>query len=160
MPFTPVTFIDGVTLLNKATFDALQAGVIAAERTENKAVANGYASLDATGKVPVAQLPGAAGAVPTFTYGTTPPGSPAGRDSGTLGGCDERCRLMFRYHAAGTYKWEFIGALSAWAGGSSSGVTTLVDPVGGPVLTVPRAGNTRWTQRFSPVTTAYLRPAY
>ena len=57
MPFTPVTFTDGVTPLNKATFDALQAGVIAAERTENKAVANGYASLDGTGKVPVAQTP-------------------------------------------------------------------------------------------------------
>lgn len=57
MPFTPVTFTDGVTPLNKATFDALQAGVIAAERTENKAAANGYASLDASALVPVAQLP-------------------------------------------------------------------------------------------------------
>lgn len=63
MPFAPVTFTDNVTPLNKATFDALQAGVIAAERTENKGVASGYASLDSGGKVPVAQ------ALPTVVNG-------------------------------------------------------------------------------------------
>jgi hypothetical protein len=57
MPYSPFTFVDGVTPINKAAFDAVQAGVIAAERTENKAAANGYPSLDGTGKVPLAQLP-------------------------------------------------------------------------------------------------------
>jgi len=64
MPYTPVTFTDGVTNLNKTNLDQLQGGVIAAERTEYKGVANGYASLDSGGKITAAQLPTSVGSIP------------------------------------------------------------------------------------------------
>jgi|SRR5262245_15744937 len=45
-----VTWVDNVTQLNAANMTAL-------EQTSRKGTANGYAALDATGKVPAAQLP-------------------------------------------------------------------------------------------------------
>ena len=148
MPFSPVTFTDGVTPLNKATFDALQAGVIAAERTENKAVANGYASLDGTGKVPVAQLPGATGAVPTFTFSATPPGSPAEGDLWYLpADATNGVVWMFRYRAASAsaFKWEFVGGdplFSEVAASQSTASTTYVSlATAGPTIAMPRSGD-------------------
>lgn len=47
-------FVDNVTPLNAVNMNKLQT-------RDEKAVANGYPSLDATGKVPVAQLPPSAG---------------------------------------------------------------------------------------------------
>lgn len=49
-------FVDGVTDLNALTFNKLEVAA-------NKAQANGYASLDGTGKVPAAQLPPGGGVV-------------------------------------------------------------------------------------------------
>jgi len=51
------TYVDGTTPLNAANMNALQQKV-------EKAAANGYASLDATGKVPAAQLPAAVTGIP------------------------------------------------------------------------------------------------
>lgn len=148
MPFTPVVFIDGVTPLNKGTFDPLQAGVIAAERTEYKGVANGYASLDATTKVPVAQLPDLSGTYLTKpAYATTLPASPVDGQEAIL--VDSLAAptytWRFRYNAGHTsdaYKWEFIGGsqftqYEATSVGVNVGAT--LGPVG-PIMTIPRAG--------------------
>src|SRR5262245_46792708 len=56
-PYSPTDWEDGVTWVNAANLDKIEAGIVAAERAENKAQVNGYASLDSGGKVPVAQLP-------------------------------------------------------------------------------------------------------
>lgn len=60
MPYSPIDFINSNTDLDELTLDHLQQGVIDAERVEYKGAVNGYAALDATGKVPAAQLPAAA----------------------------------------------------------------------------------------------------
>jgi hypothetical protein len=61
MAYTPVTFVDGVTPLNAANLNKLEDGVEALDTGKQdkseKAQANGYPSLDGTGKVPLAQLP-------------------------------------------------------------------------------------------------------
>lgn len=112
MPFTPVTFTDGVTPLNKATFDGVQAGVIAAERTENKGAASGYASLDSGTKVPLAQIPVLTSAqLPAPTaVSPTPPGSPV---DGQLWFYQPVAGVtwVFRYNSGSgsAYKWEFVG---------------------------------------------------
>jgi hypothetical protein len=56
------TFVDGVTPLDAAHLNALQA-------KSEKAAASGYASLDATGKVPVAQLPAYPTGIPPVVNG-------------------------------------------------------------------------------------------
>jgi microcystin-dependent protein len=55
-----VTFVDGTVPLNAANLNTL-------ESKPQKGQPNGYAALDATGKVPAAQLPAAGGSVPTGT---------------------------------------------------------------------------------------------
>lgn len=59
MTYTPTDWVDGVTLVGAAQMDKIEAGLIAAEEKALKGQANGYASLDPTGKVPAAQLPAA-----------------------------------------------------------------------------------------------------
>jgi len=107
-----------------------------------RGAATGLASLDASGKVPAAQLPGGG-----ISYGSTPPGSPADGDVWYLP-VTAGVVWQFRYNAgaAGSFKWEFIGgppfasvidtdqtpaAANAW--------TTL--PTLGPDCVVPRAGD-------------------
>jgi hypothetical protein len=90
---------------------------------------------------------GAAG--PTYTYGTTPPGSPANGDIWIFP-ADATNGIMwqFRYNAgsASAYKWEFVGGPTMVAvvatpettttSGSYVNLTTV-----GPTITVPRAGD-------------------
>jgi hypothetical protein len=49
--------VDNTTDANKPVSTATQTALNAKENTSNKGIANGYASLDSGGKVPVAQLP-------------------------------------------------------------------------------------------------------
>jgi hypothetical protein len=57
MAYTPTDWADGVTPVNAANLDKLEAAVVAAEEKALKAQPNGYASLDSGGKVPLIQLP-------------------------------------------------------------------------------------------------------
>lgn len=61
MPYAPTDWTDGLTPINAANLDKMEAGIAAAERTENKGAANGYAPLDGTSKVPAAYLPASTG---------------------------------------------------------------------------------------------------
>ena len=104
-----------------------------------KGAASGYASLDATTKVPVAQLPPAA--VPG--YATTLPGSPVdGQETIFVDSLTNPIyQWRFRYNAGSSsaYKWEFVGG-SAWTMGhgaahTASGAWTFFG-----TGTIPRAG--------------------
>jgi hypothetical protein len=107
---------------------------------------NGFATLDATGKVPAAQLP----AIGAPTYGPTPPPTPAdGAEwilpvSLPIGG---PVAWRFRYNAgsASAYKWEYVGGAPyiglIAAGETTTTVGTFVDTAtAGPGMTIPRAG--------------------
>ena len=52
-------FVNGDTL-NASEYDAVVTAVISAEQTANRGQANGYASLDANGRIPTGQLPASA----------------------------------------------------------------------------------------------------
>lgn len=55
MPYSPTSWVDGTTPVNAANLNKVETQLVAAESA--KGVANGYASLDASTKVPVAQIP-------------------------------------------------------------------------------------------------------
>lgn len=59
--YVPTDWIDLTTLVDATRLDNMESGIVAAERSENKGAANGYAPLDATAKVPAANLPAAGG---------------------------------------------------------------------------------------------------
>jgi hypothetical protein len=129
------TFVDGTTPLNAANMNALQQKV-------EKGQANGYASLDGTTKVPVAQIP-----LTVVSYGTTLPASPVDGQEAILvdSVTSPSYTWRFRYNAGGgTYKWEFVGGAPmtmAVDASQSTASATLVDlATVGPSLTVPRAG--------------------
>lgn len=123
-----------------------------ADRIETvRGAVNGLASLDAGGKVPVAQLP-AIGSAPG--YGTALPGSPTDGqeyilvDSVTA----PTYQWRFRYnngHSVDAFKWEFVGGtpivLSA-AGEVTGGNAWQIT---GPSFAVPRAGVYILTPFFS-----------
>lgn len=85
MPYNPLDWMDGQTVVNEANLDHMEQGIAAATTTAEAAVPtsskgqpNGVASLDATGKVPAGQLPpppsgitwkGAYSAVTTYAPG-------------------------------------------------------------------------------------------
>jgi hypothetical protein len=140
-------WIDGSTPLNAVNMTKLQT-------RDEKAVTNGYASLDSTGKVPSAQLPIAAlnwldvgVTTPAYSgpsYGTTLPASPVNGQEAILvdSTTNPIYQWRFRYNANNTtaYKWEFIGG-PAWQAIEGTDV-----PLGGgatalgPVMPVPRNG--------------------
>ena len=85
---------------------------------------------------------------PTFTYGTTPPGSPVGGD---IWYCVDSITLptfqwAFRYNdgSSNTDKWEFVGGLPKIIAVDTFETTTSDTAVDlatvGPTFTVPRAG--------------------
>lgn len=63
-PYAPTDWSDGATPVDAVHMDKIEAGIAAAQIVEEKGVANGYAALDATGKVPAAQLPVAGAPIP------------------------------------------------------------------------------------------------
>jgi hypothetical protein len=131
-------YIDGSTPLDAAHMNALQQKV-------EKAAVNGYASLDASGRVPVSQLPTTAALAPA--YGTTLPASPVDGQEAILvdSTTAPTYQWRFRYNAGNTtaYKWEFVGG-SAQHGESTGGGTLTGGGVWsaftGMTLTLPRAG--------------------
>jgi len=125
-----INWTDTVTPLNAANMNAL-------EQTVRKGAANGYAGLDATSKVPLAQTPlspvtngqwlKGVGGVPVWAaiaaadlppqavpgYGTTLPASPSDGQMAILVDSltNPTYQWKFRYNASSTspYKWEFVG---------------------------------------------------
>jgi len=63
-PYVPTDWSDGQTPVDEAHLDKIEAGIAAAQRLEEKGAVNGYAALDATGKVSAAQLPVAGAPIP------------------------------------------------------------------------------------------------
>jgi hypothetical protein len=123
------TFVDGVTPLDATHLNALQQKI-------EKAAANGYASLDSGGKVPLAQLPpgsngqwlktsgGAAvwAAITPADVGTAkittsgiaggPPASPSNGDIWIAAGVylgQNPWAFCYNAGSGSPYKWEFIG---------------------------------------------------
>ena len=92
-----VSYIDGTTPLDAAHMNALQQKV-------EKGLANGYASLDASGKIPAAQIP-----LTVVCYGTTLPASPVDGQEAILvdSVTNPTYQWRFRYNAGSTsaYKW-------------------------------------------------------
>jgi hypothetical protein len=126
MAYVPTDWVDGVTPVNAANLDKMEAGIVAAEEKTAKGQANGYASLDGGVKVPVAQLPDlsatyqarveravadgyasldATGKVPLAqlppfggpTYGTTLPASPV----------DGQEHILVNSTSNPSYQWRF-----------------------------------------------------
>jgi len=60
--YTKQTWTDNVTPVDKAHMDTIETGIFNSQFRDEKGVANGYASLDANIKIPVAQLPILSGA--------------------------------------------------------------------------------------------------
>jgi hypothetical protein len=120
---------------------------------------NGLAGLDASGKVPLAQLPAAA-------YATTLPGSPLDGQEAILvdSVTNPIYQWRFRYNAGSTsaYKWEFVGGTPfhgemATADNSHPTPGTWLGLT--PVLPLPRAGDYLFTYSVAvfPTTAVQLR---
>lgn len=142
-------WIDGSTPLNAVNMNKLQT-------RDEKTVANGYPSLDSTGKVPQAQLPIAAlnwedtgVTTPAYSgpsYATTLPASPVNGQEAVLVNSTTAplYQWRFRYNTANSsaYKWEFIGGshytVSNFNIGTLSTASTWI--AGSPGLVVPRTG--------------------
>jgi hypothetical protein len=131
------TYVDGTTPLDAAHMNALQQKV-------EKGQANGYASLDGTTKVPVAQIP-----LTVVSYGTTLPASPVDGQEAILVDSltNPTYQWRFRYNAGSTspYKWEFVGGstLSAYVAAAeyrSAGGYGDLQTVG-PRVQLVRAGD-------------------
>ena len=138
MPYTPTVWLDRQTKLGPTNLNKIEQGIAAAISADQKAAANGIASLDANGHVPGAQR---------MSYGATPPTSPQDGDEWVLP-FDTAGRLWrFRYNAASAsaYKWEFVGGSEITANietGESSTSTAMVDlATVGPRVILPRAGD-------------------
>lgn len=107
-----------------------------------KGVAAGVATLDATGKVPIAQLP----PILASTRSMAPPAAPT---DGQEWVCVDSLaaptfQWLFRYNAAaaGSYPWEFVGGtryrINPGGGGAGGANGVWVDL--GAIFTFPRAG--------------------
>ncbi|HKE76631.1 MAG TPA: hypothetical protein VKB57_23640 [Acidimicrobiales bacterium] len=115
-----------------------------------RGTATGLASLDATGKIPAAQLP-----VASVGYGTSLPASPVDGQEHILvdSTTNPTYQWRFRYNAGSSsaYKWEFVGG-SPWRAGPVGSVTgfattgSWVAFAGGPVWTILRNGD--WEVEF------------
>jgi hypothetical protein len=57
MAYSPTNWIDGSTLVGSFNMNKIESGLVAAEEKALKGTANGYASLDASTLVPLAQIP-------------------------------------------------------------------------------------------------------
>ena len=57
MTYAPTDWVDGVTPVDAAHMDKIEAGILAAEEKAAKGVASGYAPLDSGSKLPNANLP-------------------------------------------------------------------------------------------------------
>lgn len=118
----------------------LQTALDAKQASSAKGQANGYASLDANGLVPVTQLP--------VGIGTTLPASPVDGQEYIL--VDSLTAPTYQWHfryvpsITDAYKWVFIGGAELYAETTGTDTTTsgtVANLVNGPTLTVPRAGH-------------------
>jgi hypothetical protein len=57
MPYSPTDWVDGVTPVDAAHMDKMEAGILASEEKAAKGAANGYAALDGRGGVIESQMP-------------------------------------------------------------------------------------------------------
>jgi len=57
MPYSPTDWVDGVTPVDAAHMDKMEAGILAAEEKAAKEVAGGYAGLDGSARLADARLP-------------------------------------------------------------------------------------------------------
>lgn len=127
------TYVDGTTPLDAVHMNALQQKV-------EKGIANGYASLDANGKLAVAQTP--------LGYATTLPAAPIdGQEAVLVDNVNAPNYIWrFRYNAASTNaggKWEFIGGTPYELFDGTAFAIPAAPAYGmapAPRFTVPRAG--------------------
>jgi hypothetical protein len=168
MAYSPTLWTNRVTTLGPTNLNKLEQGVAnAAAVADNamsagadaiplvqKGTANGVSTLDASSKVPIAQIPSIPlsllpAGTPTITYGTTPPVSPVDGDLWDFpADATNGVIWRFRYRAASAsaYKWEFIGGppLTAFIAADETIATAnaWTDlPTVGPQVAVPRAGD-------------------
>lgn len=134
---------DVPTDMNELAID-VEAALALMQALSAKGVANGYASLDASGKVPASQLPAAA--VPS--YGTTLPASPVDGQEAILVNSitAPTYTWRFRYNAASAspYRWEFGGGYAWQDNDDNDAVTTSAgwNPLGALAsFVLPRSGD-------------------
>jgi hypothetical protein len=146
MPYTPVTFVDGVTPLNAATFNQLENGL---EAVDARPAIPTPLQEDKWLKVQGGALVWSDLPVSVVGYGITLPASPVDGQEHVLvdSVAAPTYAWRFRYTAGITdsYKWVFVGGSVLRQGpqgsGSVTAANTWTDLAGGPVLTVPRAGH-------------------
>jgi hypothetical protein len=149
--------------ITQAEVTGLPAALTAKQATSEKGQVSGYASLDANGKVPAAQLP--PGSV-LSSYSNALPANPVDGQEAILADSvtAPTYQWRFRWNAsnASAYKWEYIGGapLSAGPVGSLSGFTTTswTRFTAGPSILVPRNGE--YLVEFGLFTQAHAGGAY
>lgn len=148
MTYVKQVWTDNVSPVDKAHMDHIEDGLVSMDTgaAAARGAANGYASLDAGVKVPVAQLPTV---VQPFSYGTSLPASPVDGQMAILvdSVTNPSYQWVFRYNSGSTsaYKWEFVGGNDLYAevaGTDTTTSTTSVNLSAGPTLpALPRAGD-------------------
>jgi|SRR5215831_4125922 len=142
MTYVKQSWIDSQTPVDKVHMDHIEDGVVLLDTggAAAKGAANGYASLDAGGKVPVAQIP-----LTVVSYATTLPASPVDGQEAILvdSVTNPTCQWRFRWNAGSSsaYKWEFVGGHPSCQDLYADVIVTNAWTVmASPQFTVPRAG--------------------